>query len=92
MDETISLYLDLEPSKKADFEVVGQATAAFAEVVREIAYHLEPGLQISFEFESGEEGSLKLRGILKAPKSKRAAMTAIAVTVASAMVQDLRSV
>ena len=56
MQETISLYLELEPGKKADFEVVGRAAAAFAEAVKEIAYLLEPGLEIKLEFDSGKEG------------------------------------
>jgi hypothetical protein len=37
LEETISLYIGLEPGAKADFEVVGRAAAAFADVVKEIA-------------------------------------------------------
>jgi hypothetical protein len=91
LEETISLYLELEPGKKADFEVVGRAAAAFAEVVREIAFNLEPGLEIKLEFDSGTEGSISLNGILKSPADKRAAVIAIAVVVGGWFVQDLRT-
>lgn len=91
MEETISLYIGLEPGKKADFEVVGRAAAAFAEVVKEIAYILEPGLEIKLEFDTGTQGSLSLNAILKTPSDKRAALIAIAITVGGWFVQDLRT-
>jgi hypothetical protein len=37
LQETISLYLELKPGEKPDFEVVGLAAAAFAEAVKESA-------------------------------------------------------
>jgi hypothetical protein len=57
--ESITLYLGLKKGEKADFKIVGLAAAAFAEAVKEIAFILEPGLQVKLEFESGLEGSLK---------------------------------
>ena len=92
--ETITLYLDLEPGDRADFEVVGRVSAAFAETVREIAYVLEPGLEFSLEFESGiEGGSLHLNAIFKEAKgkAKRGVAIAIIVTVAGWFVKDLRT-
>jgi hypothetical protein len=67
--ESITLYLGLKPGEKADFEVVGLAAAAFAEAVKEIAYILEPGTEVRLEFESGLEGSLKLKALLKTAQS-----------------------
>src|SRR5262245_20322097 len=90
--ETITFYLDLEPSQKADFEVVGRSAAAFAETVKEIAYILEPGLQVRLEFESGVEAhSLNLNAILKDPQARRAALIAIVVTVGGWFANDLRT-
>src|SRR5436305_14673800 len=80
--ETISFYLDLEPGTKADFEVVGRSAAAFAETVKEIAYLLEPGLEIKLEFDSSKPGSLKLNAILKGLKARdRSVLITIAVAV-----------
>jgi hypothetical protein len=93
LEEKISLYIGLEPDTKADFEVVGRAAAAFADVVREIAYILEPGLEIKLEFDSGTEGSLSLNALLKSttPTDRRAALIAIAMVVGGWFVQDLRT-
>lgn len=93
MAESITLYLDLKPGEKADFEVVGLAAAAFAEAVKEIAFILEPGLQIKLDFESGLEGSLKLEAILKslnAADGRRGALVGIVSAVGLMLVTDLR--
>ena len=37
--QAISLYLDLKPGHKADFEVVGRAAAAFAEACERTGLH-----------------------------------------------------
>jgi hypothetical protein len=60
-------------SKRADFEVVGLSAAAFAEAVKEIAFILEPGLEVRLEFDSGTEGSLKLKAIIKFRSRRRRA-------------------
>jgi hypothetical protein len=65
VEETITLYLGLKAGQRADFEVVGLSAAAFAEAVKEIAFILEPGLEVRLEFDSGTEGSLKLKAIIK---------------------------
>jgi hypothetical protein len=91
--ETITLYLDLKAGEKADFEVVGLAAAAFAEAVKEIAFFLEPGIQIKLEFESGTEGSLKLKAALKLLSNKagrHGALVGIISTVGILLVNDFR--
>jgi hypothetical protein len=94
LQETISLYLDLKPGQKADFEVVGRTAAAFAEAVKEIAFVVEPGLEVKLEFDSGTEGSLSLNALLKDAKQKpdsRIGLLMVIVTVAGWFLSDLRS-
>lgn len=94
MAEAIILYLGLDPGEKADFEIVGLAAAAFAEAVKEIAYVQEPGLDIRLEFESGLEGSLKLKAILKSlkePEGRRGALVGIVSTVGLVLINDIRT-
>jgi hypothetical protein len=92
--EELTLYIGLKDGQRADFEVVGLAAAAFAEAVRDIAYILEPGLDVRLEFESGETGSLKLKAVLRSLQStgaKRAALIAILSTVGGVLMADLRT-
>lgn len=98
LSETISLYLELKEGEKADFEVVGRAAAAFAEAVKEIAYILEPGIEVRLEFESGTEGSLNLKARLtelrtqvKTPEGRRAALVGVILVVGSVFVNNLTS-
>lgn len=94
MQETISLYLDLKPGHKADFEVVGRTTSAFAEAVKEIAFIIDPGLDIKLEFDSGTEGSLSLNAILKDARDTpegRIGLLVVMLTVAGWFVGDLRN-
>lgn len=93
MEETVTLYLGLKKGEKADFEVVGLAAAAFADAVKEISYILEPGLDVRLEFDSGTEGSLKLKAIiksLKTPESRRSALLSIIGTIGVTLVMDMR--
>lgn len=93
MEETVTLYVGLKEGEKADFEVVGLAAAAFAEAVKEISYILDPSLDIRIEFDSGTEGSLKLKAIVKTFRSKegrRAALVTLVSTVGMMLVADLR--
>ncbi len=71
MQETISLYLDLKEGEKADFEVVGRSAAAFAELVREVAFILDPSVEVKLEFVSGTEGSTSLNAILRTISGKK---------------------
>jgi hypothetical protein len=94
VQETISLYLQLERGKKADFEIVGRTATAFAEAVKEIAYILEPGIDVRLEFDSGTEGSLSLNAIVKSlgtSKDRRTALIAVIAAVASTLASDIVS-
>ncbi|MBX3514054.1 MAG: hypothetical protein KF750_10750 [Xanthobacteraceae bacterium] len=94
MEDSVTLYLGLKPGERADLEVVGFATAAFGEAVKEIAFILDPGLEIRLEFESATEGSLKLKAILrplKTPEGRKGALIAIISTVLLTLVADLRT-
>jgi hypothetical protein len=91
--EEITLYLGLKPGEKADFEVVGLAAAAFAEAVKEISYILEPGTDVRLEFESGLEGSLKLKAILRSLSStdgRRGALVGVVSAVGLILINDVR--
>jgi hypothetical protein len=93
VEETVTLYLGLKKGEKADFEVVGLAAAAFAEAVKEIAFILEPGLDVRLEFDSGTEGSLRLKAVLKSLKTKdsrRAALISIVGTIGLTLITDAR--
>jgi hypothetical protein len=93
LEETVTLYLGLKEGRKADFEVVGLAAAAFAEAVKEISYILEPGLDVRLEFDSGTEGSLKLKAIirtLKTPAARKNALLSIVGTIALVLTTDTR--
>jgi len=61
----LSLYLDLDEGENADLVVVAQASLALASAIKEIAYIIDPGLEIGIDFASGTEGSLSLNTILK---------------------------
>lgn len=93
MQETISLHLGLEPGTKPDFEVTGLAAAAFAEAVREIAFFLDPTMEVRLEFESGTEGSTVLNAILKTSRSKeglRGVLIGVILGTSAAFVSDTR--
>jgi hypothetical protein len=91
--EAITLYLGLKPGEKADFEVVGLAAAAFAEAVKEIAYILEPATEVRLEFESGLEGSLELKAILRKLGSReaRGVLIGIVATVGIVLANDIET-
>jgi hypothetical protein len=94
VQETVSLYLELERGEKAEFEVVGLTAAAFAEMVREATYVVEPGIEVRLEFDSGTEGSLRLKAIIKSlrtPEGRRTALISVIVTVAAMLARDLFS-
>jgi hypothetical protein len=84
--------LGLGDGKKADFEVVGHAAAAFAAAVREIAYVIDPSIEIKLEFESGTDGSLDLKAVLKlitTKKGAKATLYSIVVAVGGAFYHHL---
>jgi hypothetical protein len=65
VSESISLYLELEPNRKADIEVVSRAALAFSAAVKEMAYILDPSIELRIELASGTEGSLSLNSVLR---------------------------
>lgn len=94
VSETIGLYLGLKRGQKADFEIIGLTAVAFAEVVREIAEIIEPGLEFRLEFDSGTKSSLTLNGILKSlktPEGRKNAVIGLIATVTLVLINDVRS-
>ena len=72
--EPVSLYLDLHEGEKADLEVVARASLAFAAAIKEVAYVLDPSMDVRIELASGTEGSLGLNALVKAIKKKTGAV------------------
>lgn len=94
MAEAITLYLEIKKGHRADLEVVGFAAAAFAEAVKEIAFILEPGVEVRLEFESAHEGSIKLNALLRSlrtPDGRRGALVGIVATVGLGLMSDVRT-
>jgi hypothetical protein len=82
----LSLYLDLKPSTKADFEVVANTSLAFIKLIRETAFILDPSLEVRIEFDSGTPGSLSLNSLIRAAK-KHASVATLATVVSVVGVQ-----
>jgi hypothetical protein len=76
----LSLYLDLKPNTKADFEVMATTSLAFIKLVREAAFIIDPSLEVRIEFDSGTPGSLSLNSIIRAAKKHASVATLITVT------------
>ncbi|TIQ83933.1 MAG: hypothetical protein E5X38_27255 [Mesorhizobium sp.] len=94
MQQQISLYLKLSEGQFADLAAVARASLAFDAAVKEIAYVLDPSLEIRLELESGTEGSLSLNSIIKTVKEKatdRKVLAAVAFTIVSWLATDIRS-
>ena len=70
MIEAFSLYIELEPGTKADLETVSNSALAFVSAVRELAYILDPSLDLRVEFVSGTEGSFSLNAWLRSLNPK----------------------
>lgn len=68
--EPITLYLDLEPGQVADLEVVARASLKFAAAIREIAFFLDPSMEVRIELESGTEGSLSINAFIRSLQDK----------------------
>ncbi len=62
----ISLYLDLAEGESANIEVVAKAALAWSAAVKELAYVIDPSMEVEIELISGTEGSLDLNACLKA--------------------------
>lgn len=60
----ITLYFDLERGECADLEVAARAAIAFSQLVKEIAFNIDLGSNLSVQLKSGTEGSLSLNAII----------------------------
>jgi hypothetical protein len=93
MEQPITLYLELEEGEPADLEVVARASIAFAQVIRETAYIIDPSIDVRIGFASGTEGSLSLNSIIKAIGKKvrdPATLRAIFMAVLLYFARELR--
>lgn len=88
---TVSLYLDLEPGKKPDLEIVARAALAYVEAIKETGFILNPGMDVSVEFVSGTEGSLSLNTILRSVRPDPVALKAVALIILGWFASDLRT-
>lgn len=91
---SISLYFDLEPEQKADLETVARTAIAFAQMVRQVASHVDMTAEIRIELESGTEGSLGLNAIvrwLKGFGQRHPTLTAIVVGTVLFIGPDIRA-
>ncbi|HEX5280041.1 MAG TPA: hypothetical protein VFW28_08170 [Micropepsaceae bacterium] len=68
MDAKLNLYLETESGHKADLDAVARAAEAFVGAIREIAYVLDPGMELRVELVSGTESSLSLNSIVRIVK------------------------
>jgi hypothetical protein len=68
--QPISLYLELEPGQKVDLVAAASASIAFADAIHEIAYILDPSIEVRIELSSGTEGSLSINSIIRSLKEK----------------------
>jgi hypothetical protein len=49
----VNIYLDLEPGQKPDLEATARAMLAFTAAVNELAYVIDPGLEVRIDLGSG---------------------------------------
>lgn len=61
----LSFYIDIEPDRSPEWEVVARASLEFAAGVRELAYMIDPSFEFRLELDRGEEGSLWLKGLIR---------------------------
>ena len=90
MSAPINLYIDLEDGARADLEVASRAAIAFAEMIREIGFIIDPSLEIRLELISSTEGSLAHNSILKAVHPKTWATKPNLVTIIALAIAMIR--
>jgi len=93
VDQTFSLYLDLESGQIADLETVARVSLALSQAVKDIAKTIDPFAEIRVELESGTEGSLRLNTVfrlLKAAIPNRTTAKAVAILLLSWFSTDIR--
>lgn len=89
----VSLYLALGKGKAADIEAVARASLAWAETIKEMAFIVDPSLEIRVELVSGTEGSLSLNSLIRSVKntvSDPRKLKAIAIAVLIYFGQQIR--
>lgn len=64
----ISLYFGVEKGKRADLETIALASLEWANLIRDIAAVVAPGVDFDIEFVESEEGSVWLSNLLTAVK------------------------
>lgn len=90
----LNLYLELEDGALADMEVVGQVSVAFVSLVREIAFIIDPSIEVKVQLQSGTEGSLSLNTLvadLKDPAKRKATLYAVAIAIGVFFGPDIKS-
>lgn len=86
MEAPLSLYLDLEGNRDADLEVVSRAALAWAEVVREVAFQVDPSAAVELKLHSGTAGSLSLNSVVRLVRSHAPDDKTLKTIVTSAIV------
>lgn len=61
----VSLYFDLEPGQVADLDVVAKAALAWSAAIKELAYVLDPSLEIRVEVANATASSFSLNAIIR---------------------------
>lgn len=69
--QPISLYFDLEDGQTADLEVVARAALAWTAAIKELAYVLDPSLEVRVEISSGTPGSFTLNSVIEAVRKAK---------------------
>jgi hypothetical protein len=87
----VSLYIDLQPGTKPDLDVIGHAAIAYVQAIKEAAFILNPGMDVTVELVSGTEGSLSLNTLLKSAKPDAVALKALVLIVIGWFASDLRT-
>ena len=90
----LNLYLGLRPDALADMEVVGHVSIAFVAMVREVAYIIDPSLNVRVELRDGTEGSLSLNALLadlSDPVKRKRTLKAAAIATGLFFAQDIAS-
>jgi uncharacterized protein YdeI (BOF family) len=63
--QPISLYLELKEGELPDVEVAASATLAFAKVVKEIVFIVDPSAVVKLDLDSTTSGSLSINSVIK---------------------------
>lgn len=85
MSTPLALYIDLEPGQLVDFDVACKAGLAFSAAIREVAYVMDPGIDVRVELLSGSEGSLSLNSIIRVLRDEAKARPILAAVSLTAL-------